>query len=261
MYSYDGHGHSTASDGLHEPEKIIDVAVSKGLNIIGLSDHNIVSKLPRFLDYADKINQHGMKILPIPGVEISTTKGHLLITIPDRKNADEFIHNFKKPSKRPQPLEIIEEYIHQYDAIVIFVHPELLLHGLKVDYIEELIGKIPHGLHKNLGIEVYNWMSQAVFWSRSKEERQIHKRNHLLNLATFSFTDYHSAYNVGNGSTALYMRDLSSEEFSKAIKERRTAPLNISSRGAKEYFEIAKTTLAAEVYGRTNKHNFHIPKT
>ncbi len=260
MFVYDGHGHSTASDGLHEPEKIIDVAVAKGLQIVGLSDHNLVSKLPRFLDYADKINSHSMKILPIPGIEISTTKGHMLVSLPIRKKAEEFIAHYKKPNKRPQPLDLIEEYIEQYDAIIVFVHPDIVLHGLKTDYIEQLLTKIPKHLHKNIGIEVYNWMAQALFWSRSKEENEIHSRNHIFNLAPFSFTDYHSAYHVGNGSTAVYMKSLTEEEFLKAIQERRTSPLNTSNRGMTEYVEIVKATLAAEAMSRLSRRDFHIAK-
>lgn len=261
MFAYDGHGHSTGSDGLHEPEKIIDMAIAKGLQIVGLSDHNVVSKLPRFLDYADKINSRGTKILPIPGIEISTNKGHLLVTLPIREKAEEFISNFKKFTKKPHPAELIEEYVQQYNAIVIFVHPDLVLHGFKLDYIETLVSKIPERYHKNLGIEIYNWMAQALFWSRREEEKRIHSRNHLMKLSPFSFTDYHSAYHVGNGSTAVYMKSLSEQSFVEAVHHSRTAPLNTSNRGISEYLQIVKATLAAEALSRTTRKTFHIPKS
>lgn len=260
MYAYDGHGHSTASDGLHEPEKIIDVAIAKGLQIVGLSDHNVVSNLPRFLDYADKINKHETRILPIPGVEISTTKGHLLVSLPIREKAEEFIQDYKKPVHRPHPYEIIHEYIEKYEAIIVFVHPDIILHGITTEFIEKLLDRLPHRMHKNVGIEVYNWMAQALFWSRAHEEHDIHVKNHILELAPFSFTDYHSAYHVGNGSTAVFMQDLTEDEFVKAVHSRRTSPLNTSNRGISEYLEIVKATLAAEALSRTTRRSFHIPK-
>jgi len=260
MYAYDGHGHSTGSDGLHEPEKIIDMAVAKGLQIVGLSDHNGVSKLPRFLDYADKINTKHLKILPVPGIEISTNKGHLLVTLPIREKAEEFITNFKKFTKKPHPAELIEEYVRQYDAIIVFVHPDLVLHGFKLDYIESLLSKIPKHFHKNIGIEVYNWMAQVMFWSRPEKENQIHALNHKLKLAPFSFSDYHSANHVGNGSTAMYMKSLTENAFVEAVHHRRTAPLNTCNRGIGEYLQIVKATLSAGALSHTTRNTFHIPK-
>lgn len=260
-YIYDGHGHSTASDGMHSPEKIIDMAIIRGLNIIGLSDHNLISNLPAFLEYADKINKHEQKILAIPSVEISTTKGDLLVAIPDRNKADDFLRYYKKPSKRFHPLEIIEEYITRFNAITVFLHPNVsYVNGFKVSEIEKTLEQLPQRLHKNIGIEVYNWMTQAFFWNRQKIEQALHKKNFTLGLAPFSFTDYHSAYHVGNGSTQMQMSELTSQQFIEAVQNRRTAPLAISKRSATEYLSIVKATLIAESLSRFGHRNFRVPK-
>ncbi|MDQ3098472.1 MAG: PHP domain-containing protein [bacterium] len=262
VYLYDGHGHSNASDGLHKPEHIIDSAVHKGLSIIGLSDHNVVSNIPRFLDYTDKINKHKHIILPIPAVEISTTQGDLLVTIPDRDHAENFLTKYKKPQRRPNPSELIEEYIDQYNAIIIFPHPEVAyLKGLKLDYIEKLLHKIPQPYHKNIGIEVYNWMSQAFFWKRAKQEKGIHNYNKALKLSPFSFTDYHQAHHVGNGSTAVYMKDLTAKEYINAVQNRRTSPYNTSNRGISEYMQIVKAALIAEGLTHFGNRQFRVPKS
>lgn len=261
-FLYDGHGHSTASDGLHTPEQIIDLALKKELQIIGLSDHNIITNIPRFLAHADKINAHTKKILPIPSVEISTSKGDLLVTIPDRDKAENFLTHFKKPTKRPNPLEIIEEYIDTYNAIIIFPHPEITyVNGFKLNTIEEILEKTSKKYHKNLGLEVYNWMSQAFFWERAKKEKGLHNYNKVLGLSPFSFTDYHAAFHIGNGSTTVYMKELSSSEFIHAVQERRTAPFRMSNRGFGEYMEIIKATLIAESLSRLRKKQFHVPRT
>ncbi|HHY30358.1 MAG TPA: phosphatase, partial [Syntrophaceticus sp.] len=39
MYA-DLHIHSTASDGIHAPDKIVDFALKKGLSVISLTDHD-----------------------------------------------------------------------------------------------------------------------------------------------------------------------------------------------------------------------------
>jgi hypothetical protein len=261
-YLYDGHGHSNASDGLHKPEDIIDSAIEKGLQIIGLSDHNVVSNIPRFLDYTDKINKHKHIILPIPAVEMSTNQGDLLVTIPDRNHAENFISKYKKPQKRPNPSELIEEYIDEYNAIIIFPHPEIAhLKGIELDYIEDLLLKIPSHYHKNIGIEVYNWMSQAFFWKRAKQEKSIHNFNKILKLAPFSFTDYHAAHHVGNGSTAIYMKNLSAAEYIDAVQNRRTSPYNTSNRGISEYLQIVKAAVIAEGLTRFANRQFRVPRT
>jgi hypothetical protein len=260
-FLYDGHGHSVASDGLHKPEFIIDMAIKKGLNIVGLSDHNVIDSLPAFLKHTDEINKHELKILPVPSIEISSSKGDILVAIPDRHKAENFISRYKKPQKRHQPLEIIEEYISEYKAIVIFLHPETpYVNCLTLEYIEEMLTKIPKQFHKNIGLEVYNWMMQAFFWMRKKKEHAIHKRNHILDLAPFSFTDYHSAYHVGNGSTTVYMNKLDSDSFIDAIQHKRTAPHSINSRSISESFETIKISLIAESLSRFTKRDFHVPK-
>ncbi len=261
VYLYDGHGHSTASDGLSNPEDIIDTAVKKGLQIVGLSDHNVITNLPRFLDYADKINRNGIKILPVPAVELSTTQGDLLITIPDRDQAENFLSRYNKPAKRPHPTEVIEDYIDTYNAIIIIPHPEVAhLKGISLAYLEHLLEKIPARYHNHIGIEVYNWMSQAFFWKRAKQEKNIHNSNKILKLAPFSFTDYHLAHHVGNGNTAVYMKNLTSHDYIDAVENRRISPHNTSNRGISEYVEIVKSVVVAESLTYLTNRQFRVPK-
>jgi hypothetical protein len=258
-YIYDGHGHSTASDGLHTPERILDEAVRKGVTIVGLSDHNVTTNLPRFLEYADKLNRDEVKVLPIPSIEIRSTDGDMLVAIANRDKAENFIIEYKKPRKPLHSVEVIEHFIDRYNAIVIILHPELsYVKGLSVERIDELLTIIPPRYHKNMGIEVHNWMTQAFFWNRAKTEKKLRKENGRFNLAVFSFTDYHDARHVGNGSTEIQMTDLSSDAFITAIQNRQTAPYTKSNQSLQEFLEIARASLSAEAISRLSKRDFHV---
>jgi predicted metal-dependent phosphoesterase TrpH len=148
-YIYDGHGHSTASDGIHSPEKIIDTGLKKGLSIIGLSDHNVIKNLPTFLRHADSINKHEIRFLPVPSVEIGTILGDILIAIPDRNHAENFMAEFHKPKQRPHPIEIIEHNIERYNALIVILHPQIqYVKGLSIHNIIELLDKIPKSIKK-----------------------------------------------------------------------------------------------------------------
>ena len=56
------------------PENNVDTAVSKGLSIIAITDHNEILNVKKAIKYSE-----GKLILVIPGIEVSTTQGHLLV--------------------------------------------------------------------------------------------------------------------------------------------------------------------------------------
>lgn len=63
----DLHNHSTASDGKYSPENLIDYAISKGVGIMALTDHDCTFGIKKALDYSKDKN-----IEIIPGLELST---------------------------------------------------------------------------------------------------------------------------------------------------------------------------------------------
>jgi hypothetical protein len=87
MSKFDLHIHSCYSEGIlgtrlfsppskSLPEQIIKKALSKGIDIISVADHdNIVGSL-RTIEIAKK--KYKNKILVIPGVEVSSNQGHIL---------------------------------------------------------------------------------------------------------------------------------------------------------------------------------------
>ncbi|MCB0219334.1 MAG: PHP domain-containing protein [Chrysiogenetes bacterium] len=86
----DLHMHSTASDGLFQPEEVMQKARAKGVGLISLTDHDTMRGVQRADAEAQKL---GMTL--IPGVEISTrTHGkncHLLAYFKSAEGLDDFI--------------------------------------------------------------------------------------------------------------------------------------------------------------------------
>src|SRR5215469_7263958 len=81
FYTADLHVHSFGSSAdVKDPaltvEAIIDAAAAAGLGLVSITDHNndksVLSSVAYGVKYADKL-------LVLPGVEISTANGHLLV--------------------------------------------------------------------------------------------------------------------------------------------------------------------------------------
>lgn len=66
----DLHLHTTSSDGTLSPAELVQLAVSKGLSVIAVTDHDTVSGIDEALDAAA-----GTGLTVIPGIEISTRQG------------------------------------------------------------------------------------------------------------------------------------------------------------------------------------------
>ena len=74
IHSYGDGGSYDVDDHQMNPQNIVDTAISKGLYVISITDHNEISNSCVAVQYAQ-----GKNILVIPGVELSTIQGHLLL--------------------------------------------------------------------------------------------------------------------------------------------------------------------------------------
>ena len=72
----DLHTHSNASDGDYSPEDLIDLAISKGITTLAITDHDNTNGIERALKHAS-----GKNITLIPGIEMSANvpKGEMHI--------------------------------------------------------------------------------------------------------------------------------------------------------------------------------------
>jgi hypothetical protein len=76
LHVHTSNGSSDVSDGDMTIEAVIDSAVAMGVNLLAITDHNNdVNVLPSLAYGA----QHSGKLLVLPGVEITTANGHLLV--------------------------------------------------------------------------------------------------------------------------------------------------------------------------------------
>lgn len=75
IHSYGpGNGSFDVTDVSNTPQAIVDTAIEKGLKVISITDHNQYLNSQIAVQYAK-----GKDILVIPGIEVSTTQGHLLL--------------------------------------------------------------------------------------------------------------------------------------------------------------------------------------
>lgn len=75
IHSYGrGTGSFDVTDISNTPQAIVDTAIDKGLKIISITDHNEIMNSIFAVQYSE-----GKEILVIPGIEVSTTQGHLLL--------------------------------------------------------------------------------------------------------------------------------------------------------------------------------------
>lgn len=226
-YYLDGHMHSVHSDGYTKPQEIPKIALSKGLDIVSLTDHDTVSGLPYFLEAASRLNQEELRLLAIPGIEITTREGHLLVWVPGKEEGQRFVSKFKTIEKPPFLLETIERYVEIYNAICVLAHPaeKRIINGVSKTNIRRLVEKMSEynpQMFDNLGIEIHNWMRQAFFWNQERIEDELKVDNRFWRLAEFSGSDAHLPMHIGNGRTKIEMSDLSPESLYAAIAARET---------------------------------------
>lgn len=90
FYNADLHIHSYGAshdvkDKAMTPEGIVDSAAKQGLGVIGLTDHNSDANVQRALVHAQR---HAGRLLVLPGVEVTTAHGHLLVYFAPERAAD-----------------------------------------------------------------------------------------------------------------------------------------------------------------------------
>jgi len=73
---YDLHSHSNHSDGILSPQDLVTRAHAQGVDVLALTDHDIVTGLE---EAAKTAGQYGMRL--IPGVEISVSWGRRVVHI------------------------------------------------------------------------------------------------------------------------------------------------------------------------------------
>jgi len=109
----DFHIHTNYSDGAFSPEKVVDLAIEVGLEVIALTDHDNILSYEIAKKHLEKLKSENKKTLEvIQGIEVNTLyKGneiHILGYFMDVENADfKNLINIQQQARMEQTKEII----------------------------------------------------------------------------------------------------------------------------------------------------------
>lgn len=196
----DLHIHSEHShDAFCSVEEILKKAKDSGMDIIAITDHNVISGSKR----AEKIAEN-FGIKSIVGEEIDTKEGDLLGI---------FLKEFISPGK--SALETIKE-IHKQGGLAIIPHPlNWVVGGFKMKSLFNTFSEAD-------GIETFNGS-----WLGGMGRKKIQKLNlTTFNLASIGSSDSHLARQVGRSYTVF--RGKTPGDLFLAIKKKETRPAGAS---------------------------------
>jgi len=116
-------GSFDVTDETMTPENIVNTAITNNLAIISITDHNEISNSKKAMDYAtDKA------ILVVPGIEISTTQGHLLAYFEKFSELRSFFGKLTISEDKERCTQGIVEclqYANQFNGFGVLAHIEL----------------------------------------------------------------------------------------------------------------------------------------
>ena len=121
IHSYGkGMGSFDVTDTSNTPNAIVDTATSKGLKVISITDHNEIMNSIMAVEYAkDK------DVLVIPGIEVSTTQGHLLLYFDTTEHLRQFYGKLTYNDEKSVCYQSIVECLQtaeSYEGIGILAH-------------------------------------------------------------------------------------------------------------------------------------------
>ena len=112
IHSFGDGGSYDVTDATMTPEGIVETAIAERLDLIAITDHNQIANIRPALKYAD-----GKGVLVIPGVELSTPQGHLLVYFETAEQLQRFFGKLTISDDRkachntiPQCLRFAEEF-------------------------------------------------------------------------------------------------------------------------------------------------------
>ncbi len=102
------------------PEGIVDMAISENLQVVAVTDHNSIGNVRRAVQHAS-----GKPILVVPGVELSTSQGHLLVYCPTPEKLEGFYGKLKVSGDKKACHDTMAQclkYADEFDGFGICAH-------------------------------------------------------------------------------------------------------------------------------------------
>jgi ABC-type Mn2+/Zn2+ transport system ATPase subunit/histidinol phosphatase-like PHP family hydrolase len=181
IHSYGAGGSYDVNDVQMTPPGIVDTAIAKGLSVISITDHNEVMNSCTAVQYAEDKN-----ILVIPGVELSTTQGHLLVYFDTVQHLRNFFARVTIADNRKSCQTGIVECLNiaeQFSGFGVLAH-------IDIDGgFEKAIGSFNLQMeeilkHRNLlGLEISN-KSNISWYTDADTSDQAAERKKLVKLRT-----------------------------------------------------------------------------
>ena len=205
MGKADIHIHTTYSmDGTASVHETLAAAVRAGLDVIAITDHDEVRGA---LEARAISNEYGIHV--IPGAEVSTSEGHLIVLFIDRKI--------------PAGMSLIDTLIcvREMGGMAIVAHPDQP--SPTSISMQSILKAMEHREAQDVlhGIEACNMNpTHSPFNGRSQ------KAADKLPLAQLASSDAHIASMIGAGVT--HFEGTTSRELRQAIQRRTTQPEQIN---------------------------------
>ncbi len=188
LLKFDLHSHSFFSgDGISRPEEMIEVARSKGLQGLAITDHNNCASVDYLLERG-LMREDGLPVdgfLLIPGVEVTTAEGHLLCLgarLPD--------------NLKGTPAIEVCQLIHEAGGLAVPPHPyDRFRAGIR----EEVLEILPID-----ALEVFNAATTL-----DRHNRKALAYANAKGIGMLASSDAHHASVVGTAYTILETEELS----------------------------------------------------
>jgi predicted metal-dependent phosphoesterase TrpH len=198
LLKIDLHIHTNHSDSSSPVEKILEAARKRSLDAIAITDHNTMVAYY----YAVKI---ATDLIIIPGFEINTVDGHLLIL---------GIKNL--PFKSLRSAMEITKYARKNNGVIIIPHPNIPFIGVSEKVIRQIVPD---------AIETHN--SNVPFFNYFTKKNT--KLADKLSLPKTGGSDAHNHKSVGDAYTIVDAASKTVDSILEAVKEGKTQPVGISS--------------------------------
>lgn len=212
------------------PRTIVVRATERGLDAIGIADHNSAANAPAVMRAA-----HGSGLAVLPGMEVTSREEvHILAVFGELDAAfamQEFVHRRLPGENRPEIFGLqvlvneehdvlgfeprllagatgwsvgeVVERVHRLGGLAIAAHADREAFGLLGH-----LGLLPPGLLLD-GLELSPQVSEAEFRRRWPD---------CAGLPLLRFSDAHSPEQIGAASTGFRLREVSLVELAKALR-------------------------------------------
>lgn len=186
----DLHIHSTESDGKPSPREIVLEAISRGLNIISITDHDTFRGSIKAAKYARDLV--GGELVVVIGAEIRVVEGDILVYCSERP-----------PDKIPRTAAELVEEVHANNCIAVAAHP--------YDFARKGVGDLVKDIDID-AIEVFNAHSPPNANEKALEVARELGKPGIAN------SDAHVLDEIGVAYTLYDVEELSPEAVIDAIK-------------------------------------------